>query len=462
MKLTLRAINFLLVCALLIVGCEKQPLEPLETTQQPLAFQVEVEPAAIEILSMSGWDLEGANVTVQGLAKGQGYQCVTDFQRSDLGKNIVHYKFVVRTGPGVHDIIGIHRVVKEDKPCKPTKAKDAIFLLHGDAKNFEGMWLPWTKSSNTPYGFGLAMYLAENNVDVWGIDQAWTFVPANTTDFSFMKDWGVQRQLKDLLSGVAIARAARMLTGNGCDPMITLGYSSGGITGYAALNYETQLPASKRQIRGFICADMCLKTDDAAMRSAFVNDMGMYSSDEFAIPFQQIGNLARTDPTSDSPMFPGFTNLQVALWYASAQILGPDVATHYLAGFIDNDGMPTGFRLVTLPQWLDFLEAGIPYEPSIFEIDIDKLVGEVGDSPFDDHLGEIKVPILHLAAKGGFGPYGARGLAMLGSPDKTTKIVQIGTGNSTTELGHIDLFIAPQAPSLAWDPMLKWLKAHRN
>jgi hypothetical protein len=208
---------------------------------------------------------------------------------------------------------------------------------------------------------------------------------------------------------------------------------------------------------------MCLKTDNMAMRQAFVNDIGAYSGYKFDIPFQPIGYLARTKPDDPSPMAAGMTNLQFALFFGSAQFLGPDISTHYLsASTFGPDGLPTGLRLVSLPQFFDFLEAGVPYETSRFEIDIDKLVGEVGDSPFDDHLGEITVPILNLVARGGFGPYGTSRLTLLGSSDITTKTVEIGTGNPATEFGHIDLFIAPQAPALAWNPLLVWLRAHRN
>ncbi len=359
-------------------------------------------------------------------------------------------------------------MVKEPSFCRPGKSKDAIFLLHGDAKDFEGMFLLGTRSANTPDDFGLAVFLAENNVDVWGIDQGWAIVPAGTTNFEFMKDWGMQRNIDDLLSAMAVARSLRFLTGNGYDKMILLGYSSGGATGYAALNHETQVPARSRQIKGFVCADMLLKSNDPAVRQSFVNDLslyeplrnsGVYQAD---IPFQLIGNLARISPDGNSELFLGFTNLQVALWFGSGQIFGDDLTTHYLAGVMDNSGFPIDLQLITIPQWLDFLEAGVPYEANKFIIDLDKWVGEVVDSPFDDHIGEIRVPIFNLGAKGGLGPYTMYGTTLLGSADITHKLVELGTGNPLTEFGHIDLFAAPQAPAMVWQPILKWLRAHRN
>jgi hypothetical protein len=461
----------LMICALVFGGCEQQPPEVTDVGQaSAVKASVDAEPIALEVVALTGWELEGEAATgsTQSLAKVQNGNHISGFERQPLGKNIVHYKFQIRTGPGAHDRIGIHRVVKEANPCRPNKMKDAIFLLHGDAKDFEGMFLLGTRSDNTSDDFGLAIYLAENNVDVWGIDQAWTLVPTGLSNFDFMREWGLQRNVDDLLSAMAVARASRLLTGNGFDRMILLGYSSGGATGYAALNHETQLSLGRRQIRGFVSADMLLKANDPAMRQSFVNDEALYrvpydnGTSQADIPFQLIGQLARTSPDAESPIFGGMTNIQVALYFGSGQIFGSDVTTHYLAGILDNTGFPIGLQLITIPQWLDFLEAGVPYEPNKFIIDYDRMVAGIGDSPFDDHVGEIRVPIFNLGAKGGLGPYTMYGTTLLGSSDITHLLVALGTGNTLTEFGHIDLFAAPQAPQKVWQPILKWLKAHRD
>lgn len=461
-----------IVAALLVFwGCEKQPPVATETGQTTsVILAVEPEAIALEAIGLSGWSVEteASGSLPPALAKTACGNFVVDFDRTSLGRGIIHYRFVVRTGPGPHDKIGLHRVVRESGHCRPVKSKDAIFLLHGDAKDFEGMFLLGLRSSNTPDDFGLAFFLADNGVDVWGIDQAWAIVPVGTTNFDFMKDWGLQRNVDDLLTGMKISRSMRFLTGNGHDRMILLGYSSGGVTGYVALGQESQRPLPTRQIRGFVCADMLVKTDDAAQRQSFVNDLSLYlppyESGIFQadIPFRPVGQLARTDPDGASPIFPGFTNIQVALYFAAGQIFGPDVSTHYLAGLLDDTGFPIGLRLITLPQWLDFLEAGVPFEPNKFIIDYDQMIGETIDSPFDDHYGDIRVPIFNLAAKGGMGPYTLYGLTLLGSTDITSKIVEVGTGNVLTEFGHIDLFAAPEAQLLAWRPLLDWLKAHRH
>ena len=44
--------------------------------------------------------------------------------------------------------------------------------------------------------------------------------------------------------------------------MLLLGYSSGAATGYAYLNQETRMPYGLRQVKGFIAADLGVRSDD--------------------------------------------------------------------------------------------------------------------------------------------------------------------------------------------------------
>lgn len=470
MRVTKRILPFLFAAMLLVGGCSDEPPIIPDGGQHATGVSEGLAGAiASEALALTTWEVQEPIVPAPvTMAKTGGSPGITLFDRIPLGGGIVHYRFHIQVGPGRHDLIGLHRVVRESGPCRPVKTKDAIFLLHGDAKDFEGMFLPFTRSTNLPDRFGLAVYLAEHDVDVWGLDQAWALVPGGTTDFGFMKDWGLQRNIDDLRTGIAIARTLRLVTGYGPDRMLLLGYSSGGATGYAALNHETQLPVHARQVRGFVSADMIAKSDDPAIHRAFVADIGLYEPNynngiyQADIPFQPLGMLARTDPDGPSPLIPGLTNLQTVLYFGCGQIFAPDVSIHYLAGFMDQTGFPVSLRLVTLAQWLDFLEAGVPFEPNRFIMDYDRIVGNIIDSPFDDHLGEITVPVLNLGAKGGLGPYTVYGTTLLGSTDITHKIVEVGTGDVLTEFGHIDLFLAPQAPDLAWDPLLHWVRTHRR
>ncbi|MGD8377506.1 MAG: hypothetical protein PVF68_15345, partial [Acidobacteriota bacterium] len=123
---------------------------------------------------------------------------VSAFQREEILPGIVHYSAILRIGPGMYETIGIHRVVRENRPGFPLKQNDRIFLQHGDVKDFTGMVLPALYSGNVDTEFGLAIYLARSNVDVWGIDQAWTLVPQDLPDYSFMESWGLGYQRDSL------------------------------------------------------------------------------------------------------------------------------------------------------------------------------------------------------------------------------------------------------------------------
>ena len=133
-----------------------------------------------------------------------------------------------------------------------------VFLLHGDAVGFV-KFLFGSASPSTPDDHAAAVYLAQNGVDVWGMDQDWILVPMDTTDFSFMAGWGLQRQIDNVMIGMEIARYARRYTGNGFGKMNLLGYSSGAVTVYGAANEETQRPPGLRHIGGLIPVDLPYK-----------------------------------------------------------------------------------------------------------------------------------------------------------------------------------------------------------
>ena len=79
---------------------------------------------------------------------------------------MAEYSFKVRVGAGPYDEIGVHRVVKEIAPNVPAHASRAVFFAHGDIWNFRAAFLTGAKS--------IPVFLAENGVDVWGIDFRWT------------------------------------------------------------------------------------------------------------------------------------------------------------------------------------------------------------------------------------------------------------------------------------------------
>lgn len=457
---------------LLLNGCQKDVTLPSAQEQgqeaavnlEGLAEALDIDPVflANEVVAAAEWPVEVEMATEEATPRGIG---VHGYYRRVIEGDVAHYMFTVRIGSGTYDRIRIHRVVKEWSPNRPIHTSKALFYQHGDAKDFVGMMLPGINSPTTPRGFGMAAFLAQNDVDVWGIDQAWNLVPDNVTDFSFMASWGLDKQQLDLRRGMSIARLARYLTGSPMDRIILAGYSSGVATGFAALNEETQARASARNVKGFIPIDLAVKTDDPGMQNTFLSEYyrtkELLDNEDYGdfIVFRMLGQLARNTPEEDSPIFPGFTNLQAALFFGAGPIYG-EPHSHFLAGTWDS-GFPSGFQFVTLEQWLDFMEAAPLYEPAAFINDYTMMMTGIEDSPFDDHFSEITVPILNLGAYGGLGYPSEYGIAQMGSTDVTHHIVQLyGDDEALNDFGHIDIFIASNAEEVAWKPMLDWIDTH--
>jgi len=177
------------------------------------------------------------------------------------------------------------------------------------------------------------------------------------------------------------------------------------------------------------------------------------------VGFDYLGNLARDDPDGDSPDFPGFTNLQTAMFVGAGPVFGVGYI-HYLAGIWEDD-MPVDFIHLTVDQWLDFMIAGSPWEPAKFMLDYSVWGCGATDVPWDDHFGEITVPVLNIAPAGGIGPTTHYCLSLLGSSDITDMVIQLRPdGEDQFDFGHIDLWIADGAPELVWEPILEWIVDH--
>ncbi len=457
----------LLFAVLLLAGCEKPPSAPDASVASQELQTNDAELVAREFIAQSGWQLDPsvAASSPASLSKSGGGNSVMGFARQPIARGVVHYKIKVRVGSGPYNMIGIHRVVKETRPGVPLKTDDVLFYQHGDVKDFEGMILPGVKGTTRPIDFGMAMYLAENNADVWGIDQAWNLVPESETDLAFMRTWGLKKQMDDLGLAIGVARVVRLLTGCGNSKVALCGYSSGVVTTAAYLSEETQLPHGRRQVGGYIPVDLAIVFPPGPFRDAQLADAVLRRSQiangtyEYVTGFPLMGRLARTDPSAPSPIFPGFTNLDVALFFGAGQIFGT-VTFHYLAGVLDPTGFPTGFQFLTLPQWYEFAETGAPYQSNLHIAEYEELCGGNFSVPYYDHLSEIRVPVLNIAAKGGCNDLPLYGLGLLGSTDKTNLIVSIPNPDILVEYGHIDLFTAPNAQTKVWQPILNWLRTH--
>lgn len=403
-----------------------------------------------------------------------GTCAASPLQRRVLTGDVVEYTFDLRVGSGLYDVITLHRVVRETASFRPIRTKDSVLLLHGDIWGFQAAFLADPERN-------LPVTLAENGVDVWGYDQRWVRVPATETSFTFMSAWGFDHDIRDLSVALSAARGVRLFSGNGFDPMHLLGWSRGGMIGYAYLNAESQLPRGLRQVDGFIPVDIYLKTDDEGFREAACRRSAAQEATYAAggyqntsgVLVQTIAALAVADPSGASPIFPGLTNYQAALLTGEATfiIFPPDQQNvpfyHFTGGTFAAEPAPSGLPVPTglaySPEetWLALLGGAAPYQPTRQLADAELLMCDEVDVPFDDHLAEITNPILYVGAGGGFGEYGVYTTTLLGSDDVTTHLVDLQPDDLRLfDFGHADLFLGTDAETLVWQPILEWIQAH--
>jgi pimeloyl-ACP methyl ester carboxylesterase len=381
-------------------------------------------------------------------------------ERRALTADVAEYTFDVRVGDGEFDVITIHRVVQESSPNVPARTQRAVFLAAGDIWNFRAAFLTGAHP--------LPVFLAENGIDVWGIDYRWTRVPA-TVDPSFMETWGLEQDAADLRFALGVARHARARTGSGFDKLFLLGWSRGGQIGYALLNEESQLGPGQRQVQGFIPVDIYLKTDDPQLQALACqreqNTEAAIAGGQYANPVgalvSTLGTLAVADPNGTSILNPALTNRQAGLLVGETTFallggLEPAPFYHFTGGVFDAFGVPAGLSYANEADLFSFEQAAAPFQPNRELADADAVTCGTTDVLFDDHLGDITVPVFYIGAGGGFGAYGIYTTTLLGSTDVTSLVVSKETPR-LFDYGHADLFLANDAQELVWEPLLEWL-----
>ncbi len=411
--------------------------------------------------------------------------------REVLFGNVAHYRYRLRVGSGEHDVITVHRVVREDRPGRPSRAARAVFMVHGDGWGFEAAFLSSIGSAFVPPEQSLAAYLAQEGVDVWGIDLRWAGVPADTRNFLFMRSWTLETHASDVGVGLGFARLMRLAGGNLAGSMHLLGWSRGAVVGYAYLNQEARLPKVLRNVDGFIPVDMAVRfsPQDAEQRQwaceryAALSEARQEGQLEGGllgpapgVMLQAIGQLAALVPNAPSPLVlddifgPGTgrpSNRKLAVVAAGATSvlfapLNPVVPAYHLMGSTpDTLGLPEQLSFTQEGYMFEFGQRAAPYQ-SINEV-VETEAWACGDIdvPYDDRLHEVKVPVLYVGAAGGVGRYGEHSVSLLGSRDVTIHIA--GTRPAperAADYGHADLFLADDARARVWKPMLQWIRAH--
>jgi len=395
---------------------------------------------------------------------------VTNFERHALTTDVFEYSVEVRVGPAPHDVIGLHRVVRERAPYRPVHTSKAVMMAHGDLWGFDAAFVPGNGVRSFP------ILLAENDVDVWGIDFRWTRVPGNTSDFSFMQGWGMETDMNDLGTALGVARGVRLLTMGDHGKLTLLGWSRGGQTGVAYLDAETQIPAARRHVSGFIPVDIYLKIDVASLKEAACARYaarqaqleGLVYQDSTGALISTIGTLASADPNGSSFLGGGMSNETAGLvvgaaTFALMQPYEPVPFYHMTAGSFDA-GAPVGLLFTEDARLFQVEAAAAPYEPVKLIADAEASMcddPEVADVPFDDHLDQITVPVFYVGAGGGFGEYGLYTQSLLGSADVSSHVVTTLTEEARLlEHGHADIWLGADAEGLFWQPMLEWIQSH--
>ncbi len=462
--------------ALLWMGCgaetpvsEALPSEVEELVQEQSMLQVSDNPSFLG-----------------GMAEAR---LVSGFERERVVDDIYHYSAKLQVGPNpAHDVITVHRVVRERLPGHPAASPESVFMLHGDGWNFTGAFMASTQTQAVPTDHSIAIYLARRGVDVWGVDLRWTHVPLEEQDFSFMAGWNMGMHVRDVGTGLAVARKVRALTGSGNGRMDLLGWSRGGMLGYAYLNAETRLPLNVRHVKGFIPVDAVLHFGPQAAQQrqwacarAALAEAGLTAGQleggllgpGAGVGVLSLGQAAISlpDEVALPPMPPlPYRQLAVVLGAATFQFISnptlgvePTVPFyHFTSGeFGGGSLLPSGLRYVKERQFFDLLASARPYQSFEEVVEGEQLLCGQKDLPYDDHLAEVKVPVLYVGAAGGFGEYGVHSTTLLGSRDVSIHLVRRQSSEArVADYGHADLFLASDADKAVWAPILAWMKRH--
>jgi pimeloyl-ACP methyl ester carboxylesterase len=384
--------------------------------------------------------------------------------------DVVHYQFDVHVGPGPYDVIRIHRVVKEVRPGRPAKKMEGVLLLPGQPQLFEPIFMPAAAPSVPAEEGSIALFLASNGIDVWGMDYGHSYIPYPTADFAFLKGWGVDKEVAYIHVALSIARYLRVNSEQGNGPIHLLGFSYGGFLVYGAAAEDTQLPGNLRNIKGIIPVDGSpfkqpmgstaqLNACITAQSTLATLDAGTYHYDsssshlraQTALDYPDTPNAASGAAQPPFPAFPSytFTNYQYQLvngvrtrFFAGTYTVTPPSVT-----FFSTDGLRYVALGTTTPS----------YYP--LQVTFDGAASRCGTGAysvvFDDHLGEVDVPILYVARQ----ETGLYTTTLTQSKDVTKLVVNPTLDPSL--YGHADFMLANDAASKVWQKIVDWIQARR-
>jgi len=405
------------------------------------------------------------------LANGQNSPLwkIANVDRQVLFDNVAYYRFDVVVGPGQYDKIRIHRIVQETQPFQPKQLAQAVMFFGGEPTYFATLYVEPLIDPDIVRDRSIAIYLAKNNIDVWGMDYRWALVPQDAKDLSFMKNWGIETDVQDAQTALTIAR---LLRGNGfapSGPLYLAGLSYGAKMTYAVAADDTQRPLALRNVKGIIPLDCGVKFKEPEVKAEactnFAADQqnlksGVYYYDNTSL--WQMGDLALSNPGGTSPFDSTLTNYQFGLVVGTSP--NGAIPWHFVGGWMDSNGIPYDLRYTEPSLWFDLLKFNEPpYSPIRLDYDSDSV--ECGkhlpDVTFANHLSDITIPVFYVGAAGGFGTYGEYTTKLVASRDVTVRIVQEQPDDMrSVDYGHGDLLAGRKAELLVWQPILQWLQNH--
>jgi hypothetical protein len=384
--------------------------------------------------------------------------------------DVYEYNYLLPTGTGRYHSVGLHRVVQV-RNGRPIPSHNAAFLAHGSAGSFDGFM-----NADKPTQ-SLAVYLASNGVDVWGIDYGWALAPLSEADFTFMQNWGLQRDIDDLEAAIGFARVIRAATEGDGGRLALLGFSFSGGTGFALINQEAKRSCRARQVNAYIPIDFAFLTNDPSTQAAscggesflrqYVSQGNYY--DDSGSYYEIIGNLAQTDPNGLSSVLPPYTNLQSSLVLGAAPWLFEELIPpygHYVAGEFGPggiDSIPIGLQYSSVSTWNKALASTTPYQPILEEAELAGITCGDANPSYSDSLSLVRIPVLYIGAAGGEGDLGLYTLTELGSRDIQHDIVSFYPSDEAwLDYGHFDLMSADNAKDVVWSRILHWLQDHEE
>ena len=395
---------------------------------------------------------------------------VLEVTRELLGGDVYHYGFVVRVGDTANAKLHLHRVVRERTPWRPHATAGAAMLLHGDFGTFATSFAP-TLGTPPSTASGMAVYLAQRGLDIWGFDRRWTQASAEGADLSDFGDMGMAAEIDDIGRALAFVRAVRVATGAGADRLTLVGFSRGGQLAYAYTAQEAGRPGWQRHVKALVPLDVYAElspADDALRQSACIRrdkaradlDSGVVDAPNgFLI---DTGARALTAPDDPSPTFPGMTN-RGALFTVLGQtyFFFQPVPVYHLAAPVLEGDVVTALRESPEDVTATWFAGATPHQSLREVAEGDALWCGEAPLPVAVALDRIRVPFFYLGAAGGFGDHGLYSTTRVGSTDVTTLVVRrFGADREAEDFGHGDLLYAGDAPTLAWQPLASWILQH--